>query len=80
MEKHVQNIMKMKSAEMKDVAPMHAEKDIQEALDISEKIEFVSFVRVVHMCIVRLSRGLRLIYKKKEDDILKIIEDNLKHN
>ena len=61
MERHVQNIMKMKSAEMKDVAPMHAEKDIQEDVDISEKMEFASLGRDVHMCIVRLPRRLRLI-------------------
>ena len=33
---HVQNIMKMKFAEMKDVAPMHAEKYIQKDVDVSE--------------------------------------------
>ena len=61
MEKHVQNIMKMKSAVMKYVAPMHAEKDIQEDVDISETLECVSLGRDVHMCIVRLSRKLILI-------------------
>jgi hypothetical protein len=61
MEKHMQNIMKMKSAEMKDVAPIHAGKDIQEDVDISEKMKGVSLGRDVHMCIVRLSRRLRLI-------------------
>ena len=73
LDRHAQNIIKMKSAELKDVTPMHAKKDIQEALDFSEKTDFVSFVRVVHMCMVRLSRGLRLIYKKKGKIKLKLV-------
>ena len=45
-----------------DVAPIHVEKGIQEAVNISEKMEFVSLGRDVHICIVRRSRRLRSIY------------------
>ena len=66
LERHALNIMKMKYLEMKGVSPMHAGKDIQEAVDILEKMEFVSLVKDVHMCIVRLSKRPRLMYSIKK--------------